>query len=319
MNGKILVTGSSVEPRLLEPLAAAGLSVTNPTHLLTETELSTALSDAVGYLLGGDEVASAPALANAKQLRVIAFLGVGYQSFIDVMAATSHGIRVTNTPGTLTDSVAEFTVGQLVNLRRQLTHYSNLYRAGRSGSEEKQSDLRNHSIGILGLGAIGTRIAEILKFGFGSDVVYYSRTRKPHEEARLGIRYEELQAVVNHVEALIVMTPGDESTHHLLNSSILDSSHPGMLLINTARPNIVDPEALRSALRSGAISRAAFDGFYDEPVASELIKEFDEARLIVTGHIASLTDDARDAMARMSVRSILNVLETGTDAHVVNV
>src|SRR3954454_23920541 len=113
MAGKILVTGNSVRPELLQPLTEAGYKVENPTDLLSEQDLAAALEDADAYLFGGDEYASGTAIATAKDLKVVAFLGVGYESFMDATAIRSRGVRITNTPGTLTDSVAEFTIAQL--------------------------------------------------------------------------------------------------------------------------------------------------------------------------------------------------------------
>jgi lactate dehydrogenase-like 2-hydroxyacid dehydrogenase len=318
MDGKVLVTGTSVEARFLEPLIAVGLEISNPTHLLSERELADELSDAVAYLLGGDEIATAVALENASLLRIIAFLGVGYESFMDVAAATRRGIVITNTPGTLTDSVAEFTIGHLLDARRRITLYTNAYRAGRSGTEEKQFDLQGHTFGIIGLGAIGTRIAEILRIGFRAEVCYFSRTRKPQEEDRLGITYCDLQSLFRSVEGIIVMVPGNDSTRNMIDSALLSSAKPGTLLINTARTEVVEPGALRGALESGVVETASFDGFYEGEVGEALLRDFGEDRLLVTGHIGSLTHDARDAMARRAVQSILNVLEAGTDPYIVN-
>src|SRR5665213_1328473 len=100
---QILVTGTSVSKELLNPLEDNGYSIVNPTHLLSEDELKSYLDHSVGYLLGGDEYASDGALSTTQNLKVIAFLGMGYQSFIDVEAANKRKIAVTNTPGTLSN------------------------------------------------------------------------------------------------------------------------------------------------------------------------------------------------------------------------
>jgi glyoxylate reductase len=318
MSRKILVTGESVGSEFLQPLVDAGYEVKNPPGVLSEDELANELADSVGYLLGGDEVATAKALRNAKDLRVVAFLGVGYESFVDAEAASTLGIPVTNTPGTLIDSVAEFTIGHLLNARRRLTQYANAYRRGDRGIEEKQRDLAGHRIGILGLGAIGTRIAEILTLGFRAPVQYHSRTRKPDEERRLGISFTSLEDLARTSDAIVVMVPGNDSTKGLISSRIVEAMGPDVLLINTARPEIVEPGGLYSGLETGRISVAAFDGFYDDPTGSKLLANFAEDRLLVTGHIASLTHDARDAMARKAVASILNTIESGDDQNVVN-
>jgi lactate dehydrogenase-like 2-hydroxyacid dehydrogenase len=150
-------------------------------------------------------------------------------------------------------------------------------------------------------------------------VSYYSRTRKPHEEERIGLQYAALRDLFVSVDAVIVMTPGNESTHHLIDDQILSAARPGLILINTAREDIVSPAALLAALQSGTLGYTGFDGFYsdDAPHTTEL-KRFIPERLTVTGHIASLTHEARDGMAIKAVRSILNILETGADDYIVN-
>jgi|SRR6266404_470717 len=316
---KILVTGSSVEERFFEPLKDLGFVVENPKNLLSEDELSSELSDAEGYLLGGDEVASSKALSKAPNLKVISFLGVGYESFVDVAGARELGITVTNTPGVLANSVAEFTVGQLLNARRKLTKYCNAYARGDQGKEEKQSDIAGHKVGIVGLGAIGTRIAEILVSGFNADVSYYSRTRKPHEETRLKVRYAKLPDLMREVEMLVVMVPDTPETQGMVSAALLKTMPANSILVNTARPEVVDPRGLAECLESGVIQVAAFDGFYesrDHGQLTDQLKSFGTDRLLITGHIASLTHDARDAMATRAVSSLCNILSGRPDPYV---
>jgi lactate dehydrogenase-like 2-hydroxyacid dehydrogenase len=317
LQGKILVTGSSVDDSLLAPLREAGLTVVNPPGILTEVQLGQELQDARGYLLGGEEYGAGSAMRQAKNLEIVAFLGVGYESFIDMRTANELGIPVTNTPGTLGDSVAEFTIGMLLNSTRRIAEYAKLYRDGGAGAEEKQHDLAALTVGIVGLGDIGTRIMKILR-AFGSHVVYYSRTRKPELEAAYDLQFLPLQDLAKASDAIILMTPGNASTNNLIDASVLQNLKPGTILINTARQEIVDPSALQAALRSGQISVAAFDVFYDGDVGAGLLREFDESRLIVTGHIASLTHEARGGMAKKAVASILNVLSGKPDEYIVN-
>lgn len=316
---KVLVTGTSVDERFLQPLLDAGLEVKNPKHLLSDDELANELKTSVAYLLGGDEYASANALATAEHLRVIAFLGVGYESFIDVKAATGLGVSVTNTPGTLTESVAQFTIGQLLNAQRRLTFFGDTFVNGDTGSEYKTHDLGH--VGIVGLGAIGTRIAEILRQGFDVPVSYFSRTRKPDLESRLGLNFEPtLESLVAAVDSIVLMLPGNEETYNIVNSDVLSAIKDGAVLINTARAELIDPDALLKSAPSGSPSVTVFDGFYnlDEVPAARKLLDLGRERLLVTGHIASLTNEARDGMAIKAVQSIMNVLGSGTDQYIVN-
>jgi glyoxylate reductase len=316
---KILVTGTSVRADLLKPLINAGFTVENPTHLLTENELKEHLKTSSGYLLGGDEVASREAMSTANGLKVIAFLGMGYQSFIDVEAANDKGIPITNTPGTLSNSVAEFTVGLLLNSTRKLFKYANDYSKGQTGHEEKQHDLGALQIGIVGLGGIGTRIAEILKNGFNAKVSYFSRTRKESEEKRLKISYSTLDQLLTDVDVLILMTPNTPQTTGMIGQSQINKMKKGAIIINTARPEIVDANALLIGLESGQIEYAALDGFYEGSSSDAVkLKSLIPQKLMVTGHIASLTHEARDGMAKLATQSIINLITTGNDKHIVN-
>ncbi|KRP88625.1 hypothetical protein AOQ73_27850 [Bradyrhizobium pachyrhizi] len=315
MSDKILVTGTSVREELLKPLVEAGFVIDNPTHLLSEDELAAALADKAGYLLGGDEFATAKALQAAKKLKIIAFLGMGYQSYVDADAAEKGGIAVTNTPGTLNNAVAEFTIGLLLNSTRRIHQYALAYSEGKSGKEEKQRDLANLHVGIVGLGGIGTRIAEILRWGVNCSVSYFSRTRKPAEEARLGLTYRPLDELSESVDVLIVMTPGNAETRGLIGRRQFDKFKPGLILINSARAEIVDPTALLDALSSGKLGYAGFDGFYEQSEIANAAKPHIPTRLVITGHIASLTNDARDAMANRAVASIINMIKFGKDPY----
>jgi len=325
LKGRVLITGESVADRFLKQLEAAGLEVSNPPEsyppsVLDETALISELENCVAYLVGGDEWASHDVLAAARNLKIIAFLGVGYQSFVDAEAAAKLSIPVTNTPGTLANSVAEFTIGHLINERRRLSDYAQSYKTGSELAQEKRSDIFGHRIGIVGLGSIGTRIAEILKQGFNADVVYFSRSRKPELEANFGLHYLELSELVATVESLIVMTNHTDETTNLINDDVLAARPielPGLHLINIAKAEIADPGAILRGLESGRIESVAIDGYYHDssPHIDELKKH---PRVTITPHIASLTHDARDAMSQMSVDSILRVLSGEPDPNIVN-
>jgi lactate dehydrogenase-like 2-hydroxyacid dehydrogenase len=319
MSKNILVTGTSVRADLLQPLIDAGYSIDNPTHLLTETELKEALKSSVAYLLGGDEYATKLALSSARDLKVVAFLGMGYESFVDAQAARELGILVTNTPGTLSNAVAELTIGLVLCSTRKLYLYASNWAGGRSGGEDKQRDLAALHVGIVGLGGVGIRIAEILRGGFGCKVSYYSRSRKRPLEDKLGIEYLDLAGLASQVEVMIIMTPSNAETKGLIGESQISAFRPGTILVNTARPDIVDPLALLKGIETNRIEYAAFDDFYEEPKdAVAKLKALVPSKLMVTPHIGSLTHQARDGMARKAIASILNILSTGTDPNVVN-
>ncbi|MGH7749701.1 MAG: 2-hydroxyacid dehydrogenase, partial [Candidatus Dormibacteria bacterium] len=259
LSGTVLVTGASVDKRFLDRLRVAGLEVVNPAGSfppdeLSEPALRELLSDCGGYLLGGDEKASRSALAGAHKLKVISFLGVGYGSYVDVAAASELGIPVTNTPGVLTNSVAEFAIGALLAVRRRIVDYI----VTPDLEQEKRSDLYGHPIGVVGLGAIGTRICEILTKGFRADVRYFSRTRKPDTETALGITYLPLQKLIDQVESLVLIVTGTSETTSLINRDLIAARQTPLSVINVTRPEVIAPDALLYGLRDGCLESVWF-------------------------------------------------------------
>ncbi|WP_169980092.1 2-hydroxyacid dehydrogenase [Microbispora sp. H10836] len=315
--GTVLVTGTGIDAALLEPLARQGLTVRRLASPLTEDQLARELVGAVAYLHGGEERATARALREAREtLRVVAFLGVGYENFVDVVAADRLGIAVTNTPGAATDAVATFTVAQIVNANLGIPRHLGDRVPGWHGSEELPHELAARSVGIIGMGANGRRIAEILRRGFGVRVSYFSRTRRPDAERDLGISYLPLLDLAAASDILVVMVPETGETRAMVDSTVIGRMPEGALLVNTARPAIVSPGALYAGLEKGRVGMAVFDGFYDPECeeAIELRRDFPD-RLLITGHIASHTAEAMHRMVRQAVNSIGNVLTYGSDEH----
>ncbi|MBP2707029.1 hypothetical protein JOL79_24900 [Microbispora sp. RL4-1S] len=316
----MLVTGTGVDMSLFEPLERRGFVPRRPDRQrLSEDELIRELKDVVAYIHGGEERATERVLSSARRtLKVVAFLGVGYENFVDAPAAAALGIAVTNTAGAATDSVATFTIGQIINANWRITQYLGNRYPDWTNPLELPHELGARKIGIVGLGAIGTRIAGILRTAFGADVAYFSRTRKPETEAALGVTFRPLHELAERSDILVVMVPETEKTRHMIDAGVLARVRPGTLLVNTARPAIVEPTALHASMMRGDVALAVFDGFYarDSAIAGDLLDDFGD-RLLVTGHIASHTREAMDRMMRQAVRSVENVLTGGNDDHLV--
>jgi glyoxylate reductase len=318
--GTILVTGTGIDLSPLRPLALSlGLVLRRPAcDHLSEDQLASELRNAVAYIHGGEERATERVLRAAKEtLKVVAFLGVGYENFVDVAAADALGIVVTNTGGAATESVATFTVGQIINANWRITQSLGNRYPDWHGPEELPHELSTRTVGIVGMGAIGTRIAEIMK-AFRALVVYFSRTRKEDVEERLGLEFLPLRDLAEQSDILVVMVPETDQTRGMIDADVLAGVRKGAILVNAARPAVVDPEALHDALRKETVAVAVFDGFYhrDSAAGRRLLEDFSD-RLLVTGHIASHTREAMDRMVGQAARSIANVLSNGADEHAV--
>jgi phosphoglycerate dehydrogenase-like enzyme len=319
---KVLVTGSSIEQQYLDQLHNKGFYVENPQEHLTEEQLIEALKDAHIYLLGGLERATEDVLLHAPMLEHIAFLGVGYQSFIALERATALGIAVTNTPGTMINSVAELTIGHLIGLRRQIASFNSQAKAGQT-IERKSVDLYGQTAGIIGMGSIGSRVAEMLVQGLGMKVLYYSPSPKPHIDHQLGARQVSLEELLCSSDVISIHAPLTSDTKDLLGTEQLAMIQPHGLIICTARVEIINGYALYNALSRQELGGAAFDGYYIEPMPTAKedkwgLLSLADSVFIVTPHIASLTHNSWDKMAAMATSSIISFSETGNDHYLVN-
>jgi glyoxylate reductase len=236
------------------------------------------------------------------RLRTVANYGVGYDR-IDVAACAARGIVVTNTPGVLDDATADLTFALILAARRQVAEADRLVRSGGwSGSWSEGAlaeDVSGSTLGILGLGRIGSAVARRAK-GFGLRVLYTSR--RP-VETDLG-EFRELDALFAESDILTIHAPLTAETLGLVDVRRLALLRDGACVVNTARGEIVDEQALVRELVSGRI-RAGLDVFANEPhVPSELL---DLPNVVLTPHIGSATQQTREAMTRLAVDNLLAV------------
>ncbi len=319
---KILFTGNTLSDSDIQNLGSRGFQIISGRTDYLENELVTALEGVHGYVLGGDEIATGQVIEAAPDLKVIAFLGTGYERFVDVRTASSCGIAVTNTPGANAYTVAEFTVGLVLDLLKRLTYLNNRTKMG--GWEKHEAwNLRGRTLGIVGMGTIGALVARILRNGFGMNVTYVSRTSKPDVEAELGARKVGLQDLLQHSDVVSLHASYTQQTIGMLGKAQFQMMRTEAILVNTARAELVDPVALYEALRDGKISAAAFDGYYVEPIPAPMNDKYGllslgDDRFIITPHTAYNSLDANRKMERMAVESVIAVLEGKEPETIVN-
>jgi len=243
--------------------------------------------------------------------KIFANYAVGYNN-IDVAEATKRGITITNTPGALTDAVAEHTVGLILSLVLRITESDKYLRDGKFKGWEPLGflglDLKGKTVGILGAGRIGFRAAEILKKGFGMNVVYYDIKKSEFFENDLNaVFYESPEELMKNADIVSVHVPLLDSTKHLINEARLKMMKPTAYLVNTSRGPVVDETALVSALKNGVIAGAGLDVFENEPILAEDLAGL--PNVVITPHIASATKPARDGMAILAAQNIIDFLE----------
>lgn len=239
-------------------------------------------------------------MARLPRLRLIAVHGVGLDK-VDLAAAERAGVVVANTPGVLTDDVADFAVLLLLASFRRLLENDRHVRSGAwaDGPAPLSRSLSRARVGIVGLGRIGQAVADRLK-AFGCEIGYWARAPRPEAD----LTFEaDLVALARDSDALIVCVAGGQKTRGLISAEVLDALGPEGVLVNIARGEVVDEVALTDRLASGALGAAGLDVFVDEPnVPVALI---DSPRTVLQPHHASATEETREAMGAMVVDAVL--------------
>lgn len=258
---------------------------------LTAAELIDLVGDADGLLAGVDEI-DATVFAQAPRLRIVARYGVGVDR-VDLEAARRHGVVVTTTPGANANAVAELTIALLFALARPAI------RSGRAMGWHAQPgvELQGRTIGLVGLGRIGSRVAEKAR-ALGMNVVAHD----PNVEGTVSL--ETLQDEADYVS---LHAPLTEVTRGLVDRSFLERLTPGASLINTARGELVDEQALVWALDAGVLHSAALDVLAEEPPPADH-PLFGRDDVVITPHAGPHTAEATNAMGRIALDELFAVL-----------
>lgn len=310
MKPRIVVTRKIPEPAL-ELLREAGqVWLPEPDHLLSIEELHAAVAgaDAVVSTLQ-DRVDGAFADAAGPQLKVVSTIAVGYDN-IDVPALHARDVVVTNTPGVLTDATADLAFGLLLSVTRRLGEGERLLRDRKPWQFHLGfllgTGLQGKTLGIVGLGQIGTAVARRAR-AFGMDIVYTGRRRAAEDvERELSARYLPLEELLRSSDVVSLHCPLTPQTRHLIDADALASMKPTAFLINTTRGPVVDEEALAEALARGVIAGAGLDVFEKEPEVHPALLELENVAL--TPHLGSATTETRTAMAVLAARNAVAVL-----------
>lgn len=250
-------------------------------------------------LSSGEDKVDAATIRRFPNLELIANFGVGYDG-IDVKAANTQGVRVSNTPGVVTDEVADMALGFLIALSRQFKGAQRFLEAGKwaEGPYEWAHKVAGSSVGVVGMGRIGHAVARRLE-SFGIDIHYTDRVEIPDVQATF---HENAEDLAKSVRTLIVCAPGGDGTRKLVDRAVIDAIGPEGNLINVARGSLVDQKELVSAVVDGRIGGVALDVFEDEPnVPPEL---FGRDNVILTPHTGTATWETRQAMSDLVVANI---------------
>ena len=257
--------------------------------------------------------------AGLPTLKIIANYAVGFDN-IDLEAAKKNGLMVTNTPGVLTDTVAEHTFALMLSIAHRISEADRFTRAGRYKAWGPNlllgTDISGKTLGIVGLGRIGSRVAHHAFNGFEMKILYNDVKPNSEFEKEFGAQYvEKLDDLLPHCDFVSIHVPLLDSTRHLINDARLKIMKRSAYLINTSRGPIIDEKALANALTQGFIRGAAIDVFEFEPEIVPELKTLDN--VIITPHIASATEETRNKMAEMAAQNIIDALEGRTPPNLV--
>jgi D-3-phosphoglycerate dehydrogenase len=314
---KVLVA-DELSPRGIETLRrATGLTVDVKLGLKAP-ELKAILGDYQALAVRSATKVTADVLEAASGLKVIGRAGVGVDN-IDVEAATKKNIIVMNTPGGNSMAVAELTMAMLLALPRQLVQ---AVASAKSGKWEKKRFAQGHelfqkTVGILGLGNIGSLVAQRC-LAFGMTVLVYDP--HPSEAARklgLSVQFVSLEELVRRADFLTIHVPSNEKTHNLVGASLFAQMKKGAYLVNCARGGIVDESALAVALKDGTLAGAAMDVFSTEPVvAGHPLLSLEN--FLATPHLGASTEEGQLACANQLAEQLVEFLQRGVVRNAVN-
>jgi phosphoglycerate dehydrogenase-like enzyme len=309
-DGAGCVTG----PADLEPLQKLGDVEFHDGPPATKAELIARCRNAEAVILDYS-LLDAEVLRACSRLRFISFLGIGYKSCIDAGEATRLGIVIANTPDYGATSVAEHALAMMLALTRHIAAAHMSMREGRwEPGRFRGMELRGKTLGLVGLGPIGTEMAR-LGTGIGMQVIGWTRRATP-DRARHGLTLVSLGDVFSRSDVVSLHLSYTDETAGIVSRDLLSRMRPGSWFVNTARSALVDNRALAAMLETGAIAGAALDVYDEEPVPPD-----DPVRrlpnVLLTPHIGYNTPEAGRNMLRISIET-LEAFTRGERLHVVN-
>ncbi|MCX5782677.1 MAG: phosphoglycerate dehydrogenase [Elusimicrobia bacterium] len=301
----ILITTSSFAEEDKTPLdliKKRGVNaVLNPFgRTLTEEEISKLLKeyDPVGIIAGVEPITKS-VLSQSKALKIISRCGVGISN-VDLQAAKEKKIAVFNTPDALTESVAELTVGLILNVLRKVSEADRKIRSGK-WKKLMGTLLSGKTIGIIGCGRIGAKLADYLQ-SFGCTVIGHDPQIKNHGK----IKMVQLEELIKTADIISLHVPLTDATRRMVNSGFISAMKNSSYIINVARGEIVDEKALFDGLISGKLAGAALDTFEKEPYQGPLTTL---ENVLLTAHMGSYAKESRIRMELQATQNLLKGLE----------
>ncbi|WP_407380019.1 phosphoglycerate dehydrogenase [Methanobrevibacter sp.] len=283
---------------------------------ITPEELVKTIGEYHGIIVRSRTKVTKEVIDNADNLKIIARAGVGVDN-IDLDAATEKGIMVVNSPESTSITVAEHTMGLLLSMARKLSI------ADKSVKESKWEkkkfmgvELRNKTLGVIGMGRIGSQVVNRCK-AFEMDAVAYDPYLPEEVANQMGVELTDLETVLKRADFITIHVPLTPETKHLISYDEFEIMKDGAFITNCARGGIIDEEALYDALKNEKIGGAALDVYEEEPPAEDS-KLFELDNIVLTPHIAASTKEAQRDAAIIVADEIIDLFKGGTPNNVLN-
>ena len=299
---------------LYEPIHPDGLAVLEEKAEVryalgwSEEEVLPIISDVAGIIIRANGRITRQLMQSAPRLKVVGRHGVGLDN-VDVVAATELGILVVNTPQANAESVAEHTLGLMIALAKRIVEGDRALRAGNWDSRYALvgRELRGCTLGVVGCGLIGSRVARMARAAFDAQILYHDIVARLDLEAELGAERVEMEELLRRADIVTLHVPLTPTTRGLIGVEELALMKPTTFLINTSRGAVVEEAALVEALLTGQIAGAGLDVYSTEPLPSDS-PFLSMENALVTPHMAAHTEEALRNMS-MVAKDIVAVLE----------
>ncbi|MFH1586685.1 MAG: hydroxyacid dehydrogenase [Candidatus Diapherotrites archaeon] len=305
---RILLT-DSMEKKDIELLRKEGFDVVERKNL-SEAEISEEVKGFNAIITRNTTPVTRKILESGNRLKLVARAGVGFDN-IDVGAATEKGIVVMNVPAESTIAVAEHAIGIILAAIRKIPSANNSLR-GKNWGRKKfiGEELYGKTLGIIGFGRIGSKVAERAK-AFGMVIVTYDPYIPEEKTKNAGVELlEGLDELLRRADIITLHTPLTEETKGMIGEREINKMKAGTLLVNTARGGIIDENALYAALKKGKVAGAALDVFLEEPPFGSRILEIEN--VVVTPHIAGYSSRAQRNISAAVARQVIKAFREGT-------
>jgi D-3-phosphoglycerate dehydrogenase len=310
---KVLVS-DSISPKGVDILKKAGLKVDIKVGL-TPGELKKTIKQYDALVVRSATKVTGEIIHAAVKLKVIGRAGSGLDN-VDKDAATKQGIVVMNTPGGNTITTAEHTIALLLSMARQVPQARASMQTGKWEKKKFMGvELYGKTLGIIGLGNIGTHVAKMAQ-GIGMNVITYDPYLSEETASNLGIKTVDLDKLVKISDIITIHTPLTKETKGLINARRIAKMKDGVMLINSARGGIIDEKALYDALKSGKVAAAALDVFEKEPPENSPLLTLNN--MIYTPHLGAASAEAQENVAIAVAEQIVDYIVHGTIRNAVN-